>query len=180
MPIKHALTCPAQSIACQFCFKSKSIEEGITKPRYIVLKFKRYLNQGAVECLPYSLNYQLIDECKCCKISDCLMKVYMYKIILLFKCWLIQVSFLVDSHAGNGTCSPFFGDSTVLLLHFLCGFIFSIQWVSVMEEVVTSTGMVSVTMKIRTLYLVESTNSQVKKNLNLRSLFWQINFFLKQ
>ena len=88
MPIKHALTCPAQSIACQFCFKSKSIEEGITKPRYTVLKFERYLNQGAVECPPYSLNYQLMDEWKCCKISACLMKVY--KVILLFKCWLLR------------------------------------------------------------------------------------------
>ena len=71
MPVKHALTCPAQSIACQLSFKGKLIEEGITKSRYIVLKFERYLNQGTMECLPYSLNYQLMDECNCCKISDC-------------------------------------------------------------------------------------------------------------
>ena len=70
---------------------------------------------------------------------------------------------MVNSHAGSGSCWPVFGDSTVLLLYFLCGLIFSIQWVSVMEEAVISTGMVSVIMKIRTLYPAESTNSQVNK-----------------
>ena len=84
-----------------------------------------------------------------------------YKIILLLKCWLIQVN-LVGRPAENGICSSVFGDSTVLLLHLLFDLIFSIQWVSEMEEAVTSTGMVSVTMKIQTSYPAESTNSQVK------------------